>query len=381
MKFLPLILKNLTRNKRRTILTLLSIAISLFIFALLVSLPSVVNEILRDRANSLRLICHSKGGFFYTLPEAYLRRIRSIPSVQAVMGENLFMGTYRDPHDQIPSAAIDPEQVNEVWSDFGISAREAGEFNRLRSAAIVGEMLMTRYGWKLGQQIILRGTIYPVDVQLTIIGTLGDRAPGYALIFRRDYLSEVLHGLDDVNLFWIKVDSSKSIPRVIAQVDETFANSPAETETESELAASQAGMANLRVLFDGVKVLAAIVLVAIALVAANTAAMSIRERRPEIAVMRAIGFSRKLLLACLIAEGMVIGLVAGILGCAIAWIALRLIPYASATLGPIALILSLPPRIVVTSLVAAVAIGLASSAVPAYSATARRIADTMRAVA
>ena len=322
MKFLPLILKNLFRNKRRTILTVMSLAVSLFVFAALISLPGVVNQILRARANSLRLISHSKGGYSYPLPEAYRRRIASMAHVDLVTGENIFMGTYLGPHDQIPSVAVDPEDIDAMFDDFGITRQAAAEFERVRGAALAGEFLMKRYRWRIGDNVTLRGTIYPVDVALTIVGTLGGTSARYAVLFRRDYLKEMLHSQESVHLFWVKVDRLESIPGVIGAIDRTFANSPAETLTESEVGASMSQMGFWRLLFDGVKVLAAIVIVAIAAAAANTAAMSVRERRPEIAVMRSIGFTREAMLIFIVAEGLIIGVVGGLFGCAMAYLAL-----------------------------------------------------------
>src|ERR1035437_6343844 len=107
MKYLSLVLINLTRNKRRTILTMLSITVSVFIFASLISLPGLLNQVLRDRANSLRLICHSKASLFYMLPEAYRRQIERVPHVEAVAAYSVFPGTYRDPNEQIGILAID----------------------------------------------------------------------------------------------------------------------------------------------------------------------------------------------------------------------------------------------------------------------------------
>jgi putative ABC transport system permease protein len=208
------------------------------------------------------------------------------------------MGTYRDPKDLIPSAAMDPEHVEEIWPDWGISREEADRFRRARSAALVGTTLMRLYRWKIGDQVTLHGTIYPVDVQVEIVGTLGGKAPPVALMFRRDRLDEVLGRPGTVNVFWVKVDSSRAIPGVIAEIDEQFANSSAETVTETELGISMSQLGGLRVILDGCKVLAAIVIFAIALVSANTAAMSVRERRQSLAVMRAIGFTRELLLCC-----------------------------------------------------------------------------------
>ena len=380
MKFLPLALRNLARNKRRTALTILSVAVSLFIFAVLMSLPAVVREIMRDRADSLRLISHSKGGFLYTLPEAYRTRIEAVPHVELVLGENLFMGTYRDLSDQVPSAAVDPGHVEQMFPDFGITRETAAAFGRTRTAGLVGEMLMKRYRWRLGDQVLLRGTMYPVEVQLTIVGTLsGSMRAAAAILFRRDQLEAALGHLGYVNVFWVKVDSSRSIPDVIAAIDRAFANSAAEIETESELGATESQMGSMRVLFDGAKVLAAIVIVAIGLVAANTSAMSARERRPEIAVMRAIGYSGELIVFCFLVEGAVMGIAGGLIGCGLAWAGLTLMPYASSQFGMLALVMRLPMRVVVESMIVATTIGFASSLIPGLAAVRRSISGSLRA--
>jgi len=380
MKFLPIVLRNLRRNRRRTILTVLSIGVSIFVFAALISLPSLVQQILRDRANSLRLVSFSKAGFFYPLPGAYLGRIQSIPHVEAVAGESIFMGTYRDPKDLIPSAALDPDHVDDVWSDWNIRRADADEFRRVKTGALVGTTLLRRYRWKVGDRVTLRGTVYPVDVELTIVGLLGGTAPPYALMFRRDYLDEILGRPGTVNLFWIKVDSSQAIPSVIAEVDEKFANSSAETKTQSELGVSLSQLGAYRWLIDGTEGLAVIVIVAIGLVAVNTAAMSIRERRQELAVMRAIGFTRRTIVSCLVSEGLLIGVLGGILGCVAAYLSLKLVPYASESLGMFAFMLIMSPRVAAESLSVAILIGLGSSILPASTATRGDVAASLRAV-
>ena len=295
MNYLSLVLRNLARNKRRTILTTLSITVSIFIFASLISLPGLLNQILRDRANSRRLITHSKASLFYMLPESYRRRIESLPHVEAVAAYSVFLATYRDPNEQLGVLAVDNDHIGEIFPDWDISAEADHDFKSIRTAALVATNLMKVYGWKVGQTFMLRGTMYPVDLQLTIVGVLNEEAAGPRIIFRRDYMEELLGRPGTANLFWVKVDSSKSAPEVIAAIDEMFANSPNETATETEVALikSQEG-GTLSLLLNGAKFLAAIVMFTIALVAANTAAMAVRERRHEMAVMRAIGFTRRL---------------------------------------------------------------------------------------
>jgi len=381
MKYLSLVLINLARNKRRTILTTLSITVSVFIFASLISLTGLLDQVLRDRANSLRLICHSKAGFSYMLPEAYRRQIERVPHVEAVAGYSVFMGTYRDPNEQIGILATDDDHIREIFPDWEVSAETDHEFENMRTAGLVSTTLMKVYGWKVGDTITLRGTLYPVDLQLTIVGVLNEEAAGPRIIFRRDYMEELLGRPGAVNLFWVKIDRSQSAPEVIAAIDEMFANSAHETATETEVMLIKSEMAgNLALLVNGAKFLAAIVIFTIGLVAVNTAAMAVRERRHEMAVMRAIGFTRNSIIARILVEGLIVGMAGGALGCALALLGFELLPHVSGALGPLALALTLSPRIVAYSFMIAALIGAASGFIPATLATRGDISTELRAV-
>ncbi len=381
MNYLSLVLRNLTRNKRRTILTTFSITVSVFIFASLISLPGLLNQVLRDRANSRRLICHSKASLFYMLPESYRRRIEKVPHVEAVAAYSVFLATYRDPTEQLGVLAVDDDHIREIFPDWDIGAEAEHEFETKRTAALVATNLMKVYGWKVGQTFMLRGTMYPVDLQLTIVGVLNEEAAGPRIIFRRDYMEELLGRPGTANLFWVKVDSSKSASEVIAAIDEMFANSPNETATETEVALikSQEG-GTLALMLNGAKFLAAIVIFTIALVAANTAAMAVRERRHEMAVMRAIGFTRRSIVARILVEGLIVGITGGALGCVLAVIGFDLLPHVSGALGPLALAMTLQPRIVAYSFLVATLIGAASGFIPAALATRGDISTELRAV-
>jgi len=381
MKYLSLVLINLARNKRRTILTALSIAVSVFIFASLISLPGLLDQILRDRATSLRLICHSKASLLYMLPESYRRQIETVPHVEAVAAYSVFMATYRDPNQQIGVLAVDDDHIRDIFPDWDLSAQTEREFENLRTAGLVATSLMKAYGWKIGDTIMLRGTMYPVDLQLTIVGVLNEDAAGPRIIFRRDYMEELLGRPGTANLFWVKVDRSQSSPEVIAAIDEMFANSAHETATETEVALIQSEMGGqLSLLLNGAKFLALIVIFTIGLVAANTAAMAVRERRQEMAVMRAIGFTRNSIIGRILVEGLIVGVTGGALGCAIAYLGFHLLPYVSGALGPLALALTLSPRIVAYSFMIAVLIGAASGLIPATLATRGDISSELRAL-
>jgi putative ABC transport system permease protein len=379
MKFIYLVLKNLSRNKRRLTLTVLSIAVSLFVFSALVSLPAVTNQILSASASSQRVVCHNKAGLTYSLPEAYKKKILDAPHVEAAVAQSWFGGIFHEPSDQFPNFALDHEQIEKVWPEW-FTPESASAFQHLRTACLVGAGTMRRFGWHVGQQVMLRGTIYPFNLTLNIVGEMGYKAPPNFLVFRRDYLEERAGRPGQLGNFWVKVDSPSSVPAVIAELDETFANSSAETQTESEAAFINGFLSNFRLLFQLASILGIIVVVTIGLVAANTAAMSIRERRGEIAVMRSMGFSAGLVLRLLLSESVIIGVLGGLLGCGTAYLLLKLFAVGGPGVTPLG-DLTMPPIVLAESLVVAALIGFLSGYFPARAAARRNIADTLRMVA
>jgi len=379
MKFTMLVLKNLLRSKRRTFLTVFSIAVSLFMFSALVSFPTLAREVLADRASSLRLAVHNKAGVTYSMPEAYKQRIAATPHVVAVVPESWFGGIYHEVNDQFPNLAVDPDQVGLLWDDWGISRAAFEDFKRLRTACLVSGGVMKRFGLHVGQQIQLRGTVYPFNVTLQIVGVMNDKAPPNFLLFRRDYLEEAAGRPGFVSMFWVRADKAENIPQIIASIDEQFANSMAETRSESEAAFMGNFVQGYRAFFELAEILGLVVVLTIGLVAANTAAMSIRERRSEIAIMRSIGFRSGTILGLLLGESLIIGLSGGILGCASAYVILKVFAVGSPAIGISNL--RMPPIVVVEGLAAACLIGLLSAWFPARSAARQNIVDALRLVA
>ncbi len=379
MKYARLVLKNLLRSRRRTILTVLSIAVSLFIFSALVSVPTAANQMLSDTASSTRIATHNKAGLAYAIPMAYTQRIETIPHVEVVLAESWFGGVYHEVSDQFPNLAVDPERVDLMWPDYGISKEQFEQFKKIRTACLVGGETMKRFNLHLGQQIQLRGTLYPFNVTLNIVGTFSGKAPPNFLLFRRDYLEEAAGRPGMVDNIWVKIDKPENVPQVIAAIDEGFANSSAETVSESEAAFIGSFMDQYRTFFRMAEVLGFIVVLMIGLVAANTAAMSIRERRGEIAVMRSIGFPARTILSMLLAESILVGLAGGIIGCGAAYIVLKVFSVGSGA-GPLNAI-HMQPLIAAETLVVAVLIGLFSAMAPASAAARRNIVDALRTVA
>src|ERR1700689_4618017 len=379
MKYMALVFKNLLRSKRRTFLTVLSIAVSLFIFSALVSIPTVANERLGNTASSTRIATHNKAGLAYSIPVAYKQRIQTVPHVEVVVPESWFGGVYHEVYDQFPNLAADPEEVDKMWPDWGISADQFAQFKKIRTPALVGGDTMKRFHLHVGQQIQLKGTLYPFNVTLQIVGTIASKAPPDFLLFRRDSLEEAAGRPGIVDNIWVKVDKPENVPQVIAAIDEGFANSSAETISEKESAFIGSFLDQYRTFFRMAELLGFIVVLTIGLVAANTAAMSIRERRGEIAVMRSMGFPARTILSLLLAESLLIGLIGGIIGCGSAYVVLKVFSIGNVG-GPLGSI-RMPPVVLVETLVVAALIGLFSALVPASSAARRNIVDALRTVA
>lgn len=379
MKFLHLIVRNLVRSRRRTFLTILSIAVSIFIFAALFTLPSFVDKVMASSALSPRLVCHGKAGLGYSLPESYGRRIAAMPHVVAVDMWNWFGGIYHLPSDQFPNLAIEQDEVSKVWPDWRVSPDQLDTFVHNRTAALVGLSTMQRFGFHLGQQIMLHDSVYGKNLQFTIVGTLGKGTMPTMLLFHRNYLQESIGRRGRADFMWIRVDRMESIPGLIRAIDSQFANSSDPTKTESEEHFQAGFIEQLRTIISLMEILSVIVLFTITLVAANTATMSIRERRAELAVMRSIGFTAPRIVSILGAEGALLGLLAGSLGAASAWTVLHFLPLKGELFGGLGTIV-MPIAVPVAAISLSLAIGILSALIPALIAMRRPIAGELRAI-
>jgi putative ABC transport system permease protein len=378
-KYTMLILKNLLRSKRRTVLTVLSIGVSLFIFSVLVSLPTFANQMLADTASSVRIACRTKMGLDYPLPETYKVKIATTPHVVAVVPDVFFGGIYHEASDQFPSIAMDAENIDVMFPDWGFSREGVEQFKKIKTACMVAQGTMRRFNLHVGQRIQIRGTVFPFNVTLTIVGPITKGPSPSFLIFRRDYFEEAAGRPGIVDNFWVRVDDSKVVPQVAAALDQQFANSSAETQSDSEEAFMGSILGRFRIFMKLAELLGLVVVIAIGLVAANTAAMSIRERRSEIAVMRSIGFPSQVILSLLVGESLVIALLGGALGCGVAFGLLKAVALNADALGPF-VALRIPPFVLLETLVVALLIGVLSAYVPARAATRRSIVETLRLV-
>ena len=316
MKFLPLVLANLGRHKRRTILTITSVALALFLFA---SLQTVVTTI-RSAANfgnARRLVATNATGIVFTLPISYANRLQAVPGVEGVTWANWFGGRYGDGKRFFATFAIDPKSYLEMYPEMVVSADQKEAFIRERTAALVGKRLMEAFGWKLGQNVTIQGTIFPGDWTFTIraVYTPTDPAIGDdVLMFHHDYLEERLNRPGIAGWYILKIDRTDRAAPIAKTIDDQFKNSsyPTKTGTEQAFNASFATMwGNVSLLMGTIGMA---VVFAILLVTANAMMMSARERTRVVAVLKTIGFGDRTLFGMVMLEAGVIAVTGAVLG-------------------------------------------------------------------
>jgi putative ABC transport system permease protein len=338
----------------------------------------------RDSAPNaaLRLVTRNRVSLTFSLPEYYEEKIRKVPGVVEVSPTSWFGGTYIDsrPEHFFPRFATDPEKIFKVITDFEIPADQLKTFQTERTAAAAGKSLAEKQGFKLGQKITLKGDIYPVDLELTIrailTGTNGQN--DNVLYFHRKYLEEGLSSTRKglVGTFGILADSADSVPRIAREVDEMFHNSDRQTKTESEKAFQLSFISFLGNVKLFLLSICSAVVFTILLVSANTMAMSVRERIKEIGVLMTLGFTRTRILVMIIAESVLIAIIGGLIGCSLAYAASSAVENMNLFFGGF----SMPPVVILVSLLVTILIGLFSSIVPAWNATRVPITEALRHV-
>jgi putative ABC transport system permease protein len=312
------------------------------------------------------------------LPEAHRARIEAVPGVEAVGSLTWFGGIYKEPKNFFAQFAADPETFREIWTEVEIPEEQWKAFAEERTAAIAGKKLADKFGWKLGDSIHILGDVYPADLDLKLRGVF--RSPEEnQIFFHRKYLGELMAPWGwgtSIGTYWMKVASAEDIPRVIAAVDRMFENSMAPTKTETEKAFQMefvSMMGNIQALFRNTGLA---VTFAILMVAANTMAMSYRERTSEVAVMKTLGFRGGHILALVLGEAVIIALAGGVLGAGGAFLLYRLY-------NPFEMIFPVfyvtPPTLAV-GVAVALAVGLLSGGFPAVQASRLSIVDGLRKV-
>ena len=316
MKFLPLVLANLFRHKLRTILTICSVALALFLFASLRTVGTTLDSG-AEVSSASRMITQNATAFVIPLPQSYSTRLASVPHVQSVTWANWFGGKYGDGKKFFAQFAVDPESYLKMYPEFQIPEDQKQAFLKERASALVGEGLVKAFGWKVGDNVTLQGTIFPGDWTFTIRGIYHPSEKAYgddSFMFHYDYLYEKYPDRVTPGWFIMKIDDPNAAPLVAKTIDDQFRNSsaPTKTGTEKAFAAGFASMwGNVKLLMSTIGMA---VVFAILLVTANAMMMNQRERTSEVAVMKTVGFSDRRVFGLVIIEAAVISLSGALLG-------------------------------------------------------------------
>ncbi|MCX7011526.1 MAG: FtsX-like permease family protein [Candidatus Sumerlaeota bacterium] len=308
MHFGRFVVKNVTRNKRRTAFTVLSIGFSLFLLIMLYTVLDLLTNPPSTEASALRLAVRRSTSIAEMLPLSYQQKLEQVPHVMAVMPLQWFGGYYKEPKNFFGNLATDPVKFWKLFPEYKADEATKRAFAADRRAAVCAPDLMKRFGWKVGDRVTLKGTIFPVDLEFTLVGASDFELDKSNFWFRFDYLNEAMGDMGQVGSFWLQADSPESIPGIIQTVDTMFRNSPAETLTETEKSFQLAfvGMlGNVRLMIGSISL---VVVFTMLLVAASTMAMTIRERMREVAILKAIGYPRQTILGLILGESTLIGL-------------------------------------------------------------------------
>ncbi|MFZ0760810.1 MAG: FtsX-like permease family protein [Candidatus Sulfotelmatobacter sp.] len=374
------IVRNTFRNKRRSLLTMLSIGFSLLLLTLMIAIWRMFYIDVGAADTAKRVITRDRISLAFFLPGYYREKIRSIPGVVAVVPETWFGGRYKDdrPENFFAQVATDPDEYLKVASDKFVPPDQVLAWQRDRAGALVDVALAKKYGWKIGDKITLLGTIFPVNPELTIRAIYHRDPPQNTLYFNAKYLEEAVPWFKgQAGWYATQVAQPSDVARVSTEIDDMFRNSPDRTKTESEKAFQLSFVATLGNVKAFILGICGAVVFAILLVSANTMAMSVRSRTREVALLKTLGFTRRRVLSLFVFEAVALAVSGGLLGILGAAGLIQLLTHSSIALGvPIDMKVTLPT--VGVSLLVAATVGFVSGYIPAYGASRIDIVEGLR---
>jgi putative ABC transport system permease protein len=382
LRYFPLVLKNCWRNRRRTVLTVLSVGVSMCLLGVMISMYHALYLSDPTPEQALRLVTRNKISLTVPLPESYRTRIAQVPGVREVMTEGWFGGTYkdaRDPKNFFARFTVEPEKLFRVYSEYQIPSDQRLAFERDRTGCVIGRGLANKFNFHIGDRIHLVGDIYPGDYEFTIRGIFD--APGNTemLFFNREYLEQTLperrRGL--AGTFVTLIDDPAHAASIASAIDSQFRNSTAQTKTESE----QAYLLGFVSMLGNVKMfliaISAAVMFTILLVSANTMAMSVRERVREVGILKTLGFAPGAILGLIVSEACAISLAGGAMGYLLSTFLITGVEQSPAG-GFFPPMPRFQPAVAAACLLTAACIGLLSSLIPALSASRVPIVQALR---
>jgi putative ABC transport system permease protein len=382
-RYFSLAFKNSLRNRRRSFLTISSIAVSLCLLGILIAMYHALFYGEESPGQAMRLVVRHKVSLTQALPFAYEAKIRRLPGVKDITVWNWYGGTYkdsRDPKNFFARFGVEPKAFLAERVQMSMPDDERRAFVNDRTGCVVSRDLADKFNLKVGDRINLIGDIYPINLDLKIVGIFEDSDAQTSLFFNWEYLRDALPvgRRNLVGTFAVLADSPNDVPQIAKAVDEMFANSPYPTKTESEGQFALSFVSFLGNIKLFLMAICAAVTFTILLVSGNTIAMSVRERIGEVGVMKTLGFNNDTILGIIIGEAVSIALIGGVIGLLFAGLLTMVVRKAAGSFMPQLHNLSMDPMTIVIALGVALAIGVISSFIPAWNAARTNILDSLR---
>jgi putative ABC transport system permease protein len=369
--------KNAFRNKRRSILTILSVGFSLLLLTFMITIwrSFYIDE--GSVQSAQRLMVRHKVSLVFNLPSYYREKIRAIPGVTHVVPMQWFGGQYKDDkaENYFAQFGVDPQEFFQVYTDMKIPADQIEAWKKDRAGTVVDSELAKKYNWKIGDRVNIKGLIFPLNLELTVRGVFKAPAPTQSIYFNKTYIDEgyaPVKGSDGI--FAVLVDTPEAVSRVASAIDEQFRNAPRPTKSESEHAFQLGFVAMLGNVKAFILSICVAVVFAILLVSATTMAMSVRERTREVAVLKTLGFTKGSILGLFVGEAVSLSLAGGILGIGIAF----LLVSGAAAQGGFLTGMKVTPGTMLFALLVAALVGFLSAFFPSYRASQINIVDGLR---
>ena len=382
LRYLPLIVKNCWRNRRRTVLTIASIGVSMCLLGVMMTMYHAFYLSAPPPDEGLRLVVRNRVSLTVPIPLSYQSRIKQIQGVREAMIGNWFGGTYkdnRDPKNMFARFAVEPEKLFTTYGEMRIPEEERTAFIHDRTGCVIGRDIANTHGFKVGDRIPIIGDIYPGNFEFTVRGIFDWPRASDVMYFNKEYVEQSIperrRGV--VGLYYVLIDDPEHSGRIASAIDAEFRNSTAETKTESE----QAFTVGFLSLLGNVKMfliaISAAVTFTILLVSANTMAMSVRERVREVGVLKTLGFAPGAILGLILGEAFSISIAGGLIGYLISTGLMRVI--AKSPIGGFLPTMPLiEPAVAAACIMTAGIVGLLSSLVPALGASRMSIVQALR---
>jgi putative ABC transport system permease protein len=369
--------KNAFRNKRRSILTVLSIGFSLLLLTFMMTIwrSFYIDE--GSAQSAQRLIVRNKVSLVFPLPGFYREKIRAIPGVTHVVNQQWFGGQYKDdkPENFFAQFGADPKELFDVYPEFKISPDELAAWQKDRAGCVVDADLAKKFGWKIGDRVNIKGLIFPLNLELTVRGIFSSPTPTQSIYFNKTYLEEgYTQTKGSEGFFGVLVDTPENVTKVGQAIDELFRNSTRPTKTETERAFQLGFIAMLGNVKAFILFISSAVVFAILLVSATTMAMSVRERTREVAVLKTLGFTRRSILALFVGEAVSLSLIGGLLGSLVAFVLVA----GAAQQGGFLTGMKVTPPTILLAIAVSVLVGFLSAFIPSYNASRTNIVDGLR---